>query len=181
MPQKVCPRCSVLSDTDADTCPSCGAAYVRGGRRGPTGLERGAIAVAVLALAGAGAVFAMAGDDEPAPKAKATPAGPPPHAIVFSQAARIQAKSPYRRVIASLGAPRPDLQGTQERYLGSNRCIYYDVIDQPETDAQVCFRHGRVTVVAVNYPAAPPQDPDAKPIKPDGGKRQRGGDAEQRR
>ncbi len=184
MAQKVCPRCSVLSDTDADVCPNCGAAYARGGGPGPTGLNKGLIALAVLAIAGAGAIIATAGGgDDASPKAAAakatqTPTAPPRHSIVFSQAAAIRAKTPYAQVIASLGTPRPDLQGTQKRYLGQNRCIYYDLIDQPQTDAQVCFRGGRVTVVAVNYPGAPPQDPNARKVKPKHAERQ---SAKQRR
>ena len=32
-PLKVCPHCSVASRTDAETCPSCGKPYARGGPR----------------------------------------------------------------------------------------------------------------------------------------------------
>jgi RNA polymerase subunit RPABC4/transcription elongation factor Spt4 len=155
VPTKVCPRCSVLSETDADTCPNCGASYARAGR-GLSRVEKGAIAVTALALAAGGAALALRGDDEAGEDPAATPtATPVQHTIRFEQAARLPAGVPYDEVIAEFGPPRPNLEGSQKRRLGANECIYYDIAGE-RTDAMLCFKDEKLTVVAVNYPDTPP-------------------------
>jgi len=178
-PTKVCPNCSVLSQTDADRCPSCGASYARGpGRRG----RAGAVAAGVgSALAAAAAVVVLSGgDDEPAlPQARATPMPTPPptatavpqgrNAITLAQAKKIQLGSTVNGVRSRLGEPKPDREPGEPARFNGLPCVYYNLAGTPEGDVRLCYRRGRLATGTTVYPApgeAPADDPPASQVTP---------------
>jgi hypothetical protein len=124
-PLKICPRCSVASRTDADSCPNCGRRYRRRWR--PL-----ALGVAILALAfgaGYGGRLLLADDDE-------------------GSSSEI---TPQQASAVPLGISRPELVGwldanpTVVKPAGPGQtCLFYPLADQPDSAWAFCFAGGKL-------------------------------------
>jgi len=124
VPLKVCPHCSVASRTDAETCPSCGKPYARGGLRLRWSWWLAIPIVAAAFLIGYFGISQLFDDD-----------GSEPGLITREEAQSTPSELSRPEVEERLGEPAQVItpQGT------GTTCLFYSVSDEDDTLWQFCF------------------------------------------
>lgn len=130
-PQKICRYCSVVSRTDAETCPSCGRPYERRMWRWWF-----AIPVAVLAFGAGYFGWKAIQDDE-----QAEPAG-----LTIREARNLTLGAPPARVDHVLDGQMPDKVKRSSGGAVHLVCRLYTVLDEERTAWEFCFLDGALEI-----------------------------------
>jgi hypothetical protein len=143
-PNRVCPHCGALSQTNASKCPSCGKGYKK-----RTGLKIAAaiIAVGLVGIIGC-SVLLVGGANEVADEIDAELAK---NAITRAQFDALEIGMTQAEVRASTGKPPVDRQRFEsEGFLSeeptTSSCIYYNEAGGEFLEIyQLCFDEGKLT------------------------------------
>jgi hypothetical protein len=126
-PLKVCPRCSVGSRTDAETCPNCGRRYRRRWR--PWALGTAIVALAFGAGFGGRLLLDSGGDDDGSSSQ-----------ITSRQASAIPRGISRPDLVNRLGATPAVI-----RQVGNGQtCLFYSLSDRPDSVWSFCFVGGKL-------------------------------------
>jgi hypothetical protein len=137
-PLKVCPSCSVASRTSDESCPNCGAAYVRERRL----RWRWWFTVPIVAIAFAiGYGGRQLLDDDSAEQAQS-------EGIAFELGRSMPLGISRQELIERLSGLSPAL--VKHRHAGGvdQTCLYYLVTNQEGTAWLYCFEHGKLATSA---------------------------------